>query len=203
MESVTAWAWAWAWAWAPRMERRRARRRERGARGARARAGSRKGREGWSSLVVVGFRVVVRVEVDVVEQDTAIVGDAEGTLVLPERERGRARRERGQGEEEERGKARGDKSPRSRQGSRGGSRARRVSRAQRGRHDDGRVRRGVARSGAGRARAWREVISARGDTRDFERTSQLSFRGPFRGSNFQDAKPLTHPTSGRYIEVNA
>ena len=54
------------------------------ARGARARAGSRKGREGWSSLVVVGFGVVVRVEVDV-EHDAAVVGDAEGTLVLPER----------------------------------------------------------------------------------------------------------------------
>ena len=36
------------------------------------------------------------------------------------------------------------------------------------------------------ARAWREVISARGETRDFERTSQLCFRGPFRGSNFRE-----------------
>ena len=41
------------------------------------------------------------------------------------------------------------------------------------------------------ARAWREVISARGETRDFERTSQLCFRGPFRGSNFQSAETVT------------
>ena len=196
MESVTAWASAWAWA--PRMERRRARRRER------ARPwGSSSGREpkGARRVEFPRRRRVQGSRSGRSRRRRAGYGDRRRCRRDPRPPRARARTRAARARSGRGGGTR--KSPRRQVASFSAGLARRVSRAQRGRHDDGRVRRGVARSGAGRARAWREVISARGDTRDFERTSQLSFRGPFRGSNFQDAKPLTHPTSGRYIEVNA